>query len=140
MVSYDIGYGKPPSGGRFRAGVSGNPRGRPKRKVTPLAELIKSAVEVTITYSDRGKIKLASYRELRLKLLVDRAVTGNLDAAELVLKILARPERFGDAESAPILVENWLADYPGQTANQKTADFAAAGDAASVGWWSLLEN
>ena len=32
MASYEVGYGKPPSSGRFRAGVSGNPRGRPKPK------------------------------------------------------------------------------------------------------------
>jgi hypothetical protein len=40
----------------------------------------------------------------------------------------------------PILVENWIADYPGQTAGQKTADFAAGRDAAPAGWWSSSEN
>ena len=35
MANYEIGYGKPPASGRFRAGVSGNPKGRPKRKPTP---------------------------------------------------------------------------------------------------------
>jgi hypothetical protein len=44
MVSYEIGYGKPPLSGRFRAGVSGNPKGRPKRKPTPLAEIIKTVL------------------------------------------------------------------------------------------------
>jgi len=27
---YDVGYGKPPKGGQFQKGQSGNPRGRPK--------------------------------------------------------------------------------------------------------------
>jgi hypothetical protein len=33
------------------------------------------------------------YRELSLKMLVDKAIGGDLDAAELALKILARAER-----------------------------------------------
>ena len=48
MASYEVGYGKPPLSGRFRAGVSGNPKGRPKRKATPLAELIKTALNAPI--------------------------------------------------------------------------------------------
>jgi hypothetical protein len=33
-----------------------------------------------------------------------------------------------------------MADYPGQTANQKTADFAAGRDAAPAEWWSSFED
>ena len=139
MTSYDIGYGKPPQGARFRPGVSGNPRGRPKRKSTWLADRIKTAMNAPIKYRDRGRIKVATYREIRLKLIVDRAVAGDLDAAEMVLKILARPERYGDAGSPPIVVKNWLPDYPGQTANQKSADFSAAREVAPPEWWSSSE-
>jgi hypothetical protein len=31
VSDYEIGYGKPPRNGRFKPGVSGNPKGRPKR-------------------------------------------------------------------------------------------------------------
>ena len=55
-----------------------------------------------ITYKDRGKTEATTFRELRLTLLVDRALTGDLDAAELVVKILPRPERYGDAGPGPI--------------------------------------
>jgi Family of unknown function (DUF5681) len=130
MPSYQVGYGKPPLSGRFRAGVSGNPKGRPKRKPTPLAERIKSALNAPIKYRERGRTKVATYRELSLKMLVDRAISGDLDAAELALSILDRAERYSDPSLDPILVENWMADYPGQTANQKTADVAAGRDAA----------
>jgi hypothetical protein len=140
MASYNIGYGKPPLSGRFRAGVSGNPRGRPRRKFSTISERIRTAVNAPITYKDRGKIRATTFGELRLTLLVDRALTGDLDAAELVVKILARPERYSDAGPAPILVENWLADHPGQTATQKSADFRAARDAAPPEWWLSSEN
>ena len=35
-----------------------------------------------IEYRERGRTKVATYRELILKLLVDRAISGDLDAAE----------------------------------------------------------
>ncbi len=140
MASYEIGYGKPPLSRRFRAGVSGNPRGRPKRKPTLLAERIKAVLNAPIEYRERGRTKVATYRELSLKMLVDRAISGELDAAELALKILVRAERYGDPGVDPILVEDWVADYPGQTANQKTAEFAAGRDATPAEWWLSSEN
>ena len=73
-------------------------------------------------------------------MLVDRAIGGDLGAAELVLKILARAERYGDPGVDPILVENWMADYPDQTASQKTADFAAGRDATPAEWWRSSED
>jgi Family of unknown function (DUF5681) len=139
MASYEIGYGKPPLSGRFRAGVSGNARGRPKRKGFALAERIKTVLNAPIEYQERGRIKVATYRELCLKMLVDRAINGALDAAEMVLKIWARAERYGDPGIDPVLVENWIADYPGQTAGQKTAEFAAGRDATPAEWWSWSE-
>ena len=73
-------------------------------------------------------------------MLVDKAISGDLDAAELALRVPAHAERYSDPSLDPILVENWMADYPGQTANQKTADFAAGRDAAPAEWWSSFED
>jgi hypothetical protein len=140
MASYEIGYGKPPMSGRFRAGVSGNPKGRPKRNRTPLAERIKTVLNAPIEYREQGRTKVATYRELSLKMLVGKAISGDLEAAELALKISARAERYSDPGIDPILVENWIADYPGQTANQKTADFAAGHEVAPPEWWSRSGN
>jgi hypothetical protein len=139
MASYEIGYGKPPLSGRFRAGASGNPRGRPKRKALPVAERIKTVLNAPIEYRERGRTKVATPRELSLKMLVDCAINGALDAAEQVLKILARAERYGDTGIYPVLVENWIADYLGQTADQKTREFAGRRDATPAEWWSSSE-
>ena len=81
MASYETGYGKPPLSGRFRPGASGNPKGRPKRNPTPLAERIKTVLNAPIEYRERGRTKFATYRELSLKMLVDRAISGDLAAA-----------------------------------------------------------
>jgi hypothetical protein len=140
MADYEIGYGRPPASGRFRSGVSGNPKGRPKRRPTLLAEIIKTALNTPVEYRDGGRRKVATPRELSLKMLVDRAISGDLEAADLVLKIRNHAERHGDAGLAPILVENWLPDHPGQTANQKTADLAATRDAKPLEWWRSSES
>ena len=135
MAEDEIGYSKPPKSGRFRPGVSGNPRGRPRRKPSPLAEVITSTLDAPIEYRDRGRVKVATYRELCLKTLVDKAISGDLAAAELTLDVCARAERYGDPGADPILVENWMPDYPGQTAKQKTDDVDAGQDATPTEWW-----
>jgi len=53
MADYDIGYGKPPLSGLFRVGVSGNPRGRPRRSARPLAERIRAVLNAPIEYRER---------------------------------------------------------------------------------------
>ena len=81
-----------------------------------------------------------TYRELILKSLVDGAISGDLDAAETVLKMVDHAERYGDPGLDRILVENWIPDHPGQTADQKTADFTAGRDAAPDKWWRSHKN
>jgi hypothetical protein len=125
MADYEIGYRKPPESGRFKAGASGNPKGRPKKKSPSLAETINRVLNAQIEYRERGRTKVASARELSLKLLVNRAVSGNLEAAELVPKILEHAARYGDAGVEQIAISDWLPDYPGQSGEQKARDLKA---------------
>lgn len=124
MAKYDVGYGKPPRKSRFKPGVSGNPKGRPKRKPSALAEIIQGVLAAPITYRDKGRVRAISRHELCLKTILEHAIKGSLDAAELVLKIRAHAQRFGDVGFANLQISDWLPDYPGQTAEQKTHDFA----------------
>ena len=57
-----------------------------------------------------------------------------------VMRFRAHAERYGDPGIDPILVENWVADYPDQTAKQKTSEFAAGHDATPHKWWPLSED
>jgi hypothetical protein len=132
MSNGKVGYGNPPRGSRFRAGVSGNPKGRPKREESSVAERIKSLLDTSIEYREGGRIKVATHREIALRKVVDNAVSGDLGAAALVLRIVGRAERHSGSSVDHILVKNWLPDYSDQTARQKAADVAAGRNGATV--------
>jgi hypothetical protein len=132
MSTYKVGYGNPPATSRFRPGVSGNPKGRPKREESSVAEGITSFLDAPIEYREGGRVKVATHREIALRKVLDNAVSGDLGAAALVIRILGRAERHSGSSVDHILVKNWLPDYPDQTASQKAADAAASRNEAPV--------
>ena len=129
MAEYVVGYGKPPKNSRFKPGRSGNPGGRPKRKPVPVADLISETLNAPIVYQEHGRSKVATRQELSLRILVARAASGDIGAAENLLKVRERAERFGDAGVNILAIIDWMPDYEGQTAEQKTRDFNEAGHA-----------
>jgi hypothetical protein len=82
-------------------------------------------LDTPIEYREGGRVKVATHREIALRKVVDNAVSGDLGAAALVLRIVGRAERYSGSSVDHILVKNWLPDYADQTANQKAADVAA---------------
>ena len=136
----DVGYRRPPQGARFKPGVSGNPKGRPKRGPLGLAHTIREILSAPMQYREQGRVKTATRHELSLKMLIERAVKGNIAAAELVLKTRAQALRLGDLGVETLLIDGWLPDYPGQTAEQKTREFAATGDAKPQEWWMAVDH
>jgi Family of unknown function (DUF5681) len=140
MADYEIGYGKPPKSKRFKAGVSGNPKGRPKRRLSPLVGILKNVFDGPIEYRDNGRRKVGTPLELALKMLVDRAVAGDLSAAELALQVRERAEHQGNFGIGQILVEGWLPDYPRQTAEQKSRDLSLRRDVDPTQWWRQPED
>ena len=58
-------------------------------------------------------------------MLVDKAAAGGDKEIKQVLKMLRRAMRNPNVEAVPIVVENWLPDHPGQTADQKGAEVDA---------------
>ena len=129
MTNYEIGYGKPPKSTRFRKGSSGNPRGRPLKKRTLLAETIEKALTATITYDEGGVVKNATFDDAGIKMLRDRALAGDIDAAKHLLDLIKQAEREGVLSAEQIQVVNWLPEYSGQTAKQKSREVAKSRDA-----------
>jgi hypothetical protein len=127
MTDDEIGYGRPPKRSQFKPGVSGNPKGRPKRKPAAVSEVIKTTLSAPIQYREQGRTKTATRTEVGLKKLVENAVRGDLTAAATLLQYREQASRYGDIGIETVEISNWLEDYPGQTAEQKSQESAVGG-------------
>ena len=74
-----IGYKKPPKHTRFQKGVSGNPKGRPKKARDFGSELLREA-DSPLIVSDNGKRKRIKKITGIAKQLTNRALKGDMRA------------------------------------------------------------
>jgi len=135
MTDFEVGYGKPPKHSQFKVGNNANPKGRPTRGPFPKAEIIENVLSETAQYSEGGKPKKATRQELAIMKVLRETLKGDMKAAVTLLILYANAQKFGDAGVQAITVHEWQPDYPGQTAEQKTRDFANQGEALAPEWW-----
>jgi len=114
------GSRNPPTHSRFKKGVSGNRKGRPKRKALVLGDIISKVQNTLTAYREGGRTKRASRPELALKKLVNSAIEGDVRSAQELLKLRAKASKSSDARSHKFIVEDWIPDFEGQTGQQKT--------------------
>ena len=74
-------------------------------------------------------------RELTIKAHIRLALSGNLKSIEALLMLRAHAQTSGDTGVQRFEVTDWLPDYPGQTGEQKTREFAAQANAEVPAWW-----
>lgn len=86
---YAVGYGKPPVGSQFKAGQSGNPKGRPKAAPTFIDILLKEAGK-QITVTQGGKATKMSQLQVLAKALIGKAMKGDVHSAKLIVQYLAQ--------------------------------------------------
>jgi hypothetical protein len=129
------GSRNPPTHSRFKKGVSGNRKGRPKRKALVLGDIISKVQNTLTAYREGGRTKWASRLELALKKLVNSALEGDARSAEELLKLLAKASKNSDARSQKIIVEDWIPDFEGQTGEQKTRAHARENEIDPTGFW-----
>lgn len=103
---YEVGYGKPPVSGRFVKGVSGNPRGRPKKDQAPsysvdtsLRDRFLEEAQRSVTVLEGGApIEMTAVSAvMRAELIA--AQKGNSHAQRSILK---RAERYGKERAEEI--------------------------------------
>jgi hypothetical protein len=134
-VTYEIGYGKPPKNTRFQKGNKDHLKRRARRKPDDVAAIINDTSNIVLKYRERGRSKRATYQELSFRALLRRAVSGDLKSIEMVIKHFAHAHRVGDPGNQIIEVRDWLPDYPDQTGEQKTREFAEQDEAKAAEWW-----
>ncbi len=98
---YEVGYGKPPHVGRFKPGVSGNPRGRPrgsrnKGKVVAgqeLADIILAEAYRSVKINDGPKVVAMPIAQAVIRATALAAAKGQHRAQRLFTELLAATER-----------------------------------------------
>jgi hypothetical protein len=132
MTKSDVGRGRPPEHSRFKPGISGNPKGRPKRMATALGEITNEVFNTSVEYREGGRRKRAPRRELTIKALVKKALNGSVSAAEMLLKLRSQ-SRARDVGTQRIELTNWLPDHPGQTGEERSRQHMSEADLDSSG-------
>ncbi|WP_291846591.1 DUF5681 domain-containing protein [Bradyrhizobium sp.] len=135
MSKNDVGYRNPPKHSRFKPGTSGNPKGRPKREPFAAAAIIDKVLNTQTQYREGGKIKNATFLELAIMAQMNKAAQGNPKAAEMVLILRAHAQQHGDVGVQQFVFTHWMPDRPGQTAEDKTREFAKQLEAPAQVWW-----
>ena len=134
------GSRNPPTHSRFKKGVSGNPKGRPKRKGQLVGHIISKVQNTPTAYREGGRTKRASRLELALKRLVISALEGDEKSADLLFKLRAVAENNNVARIEKIVVEDWVPDFPGQTGEQKTRAHARESEIDPTGFWEQADS
>lgn len=78
-----VGYCNPPEYTRFKKGVSGNPRGRPKGTLN-MATVLERMLREKVVVNENGRRKTVTKLEAALKQLIDKATSGELKAFQLL--------------------------------------------------------
>jgi hypothetical protein len=94
---FPVGYSKPPIHTRFKPGQSGNPSGRPTKKVGTFFGAFEQELNRRITINEGGKPRKMTKRDAIVKQQTNKAIQGDPKATALVMKaaeprMLAQPD------------------------------------------------
>jgi len=87
MSSHKVGYKNPPVNTRFKAGQSGNPKGRPKGGKN-FSTLIQEELNNKVNIQESGKARRITKREALIKRLSQKGLDGDLKAAQLIIQMV----------------------------------------------------
>lgn len=81
-----VGYGTPPEATRFKKGVSGNPRGRPRGSLN-VATVFTKTLRERVVINENGQRKTVTKLEAALKQMVNKAASGDIRALRELLEL-----------------------------------------------------
>lgn len=93
--------------GRFRAGTTGNPRGRP-RKARGVDASIMKAVNEAVMVTEGGRRRRRAKLDIAATQIANKGAAGDLPAAKLTMELVRKAEANAEAEAArsPVMTRN----------------------------------
>jgi hypothetical protein len=101
---YEIGYGKPPAGRRFKKGQSGNPTGRPAKIAKNTAPLLVRKFDEQTIEAATGRCQKTTRSEVVIVQLVDQPGAAGLSATEFLTDILKEIEKKIGSAPRPVKI------------------------------------
>ena len=83
---YEVGYGRPPVATRFKAGQSGNPKGRAKG-TRNLTTVFNEELNTKVTIQENGRKRQITKAQAMAKQHVNKAVSGDARSTQIVLSL-----------------------------------------------------
>lgn len=107
----EVGYGRPPAANRFKSGVSGNPKGRPKNSKNFASDLRD---ELATFVPDRaGADKITKQRAIVNRLVAD-AIAGDARATATIVSFFLRSDQDSNAEIESVREGEILKQFRGK--------------------------
>lgn len=89
MGTYTVGYGKPPQASRFKKGISGNPKGRPKGSKNLKTDL-EEELQSTITVTEGGRKSNVTRQRALIKALLAKGLSGDIRATSVLVSLMLK--------------------------------------------------
>lgn len=106
---YKVGYGRPPESSRFKAGQSGNLKGRPKRKRGDFLSDFMRELSAKIVLSDGSSI---TKEKAIVRQLINNAAKGDIRSQKMTFSLLEKGKKRtkGELLLSRLLKDNYLTE------------------------------
>jgi hypothetical protein len=100
-ASYEVGYGKPPRVSRFRKGVSGNPKGRPRGSRNLASVVLRESRKKVAINDSRGRREVTKLEAVLMQ-LANKSAQGDLRATREFIPLVEKSEDSAMTGSDPL--------------------------------------
>lgn len=103
---YAVGYRRPPKATQFKAGESGNPKGRRKGS-RPVGAVLQDIIQQKVSVTEGDKTRRIPALEVIIRRLANDAMRSDPRAIKLLLSLV---DRYGDSPATKVELRDMLAE------------------------------